>query len=363
MTAPPVAILPAEPPDPAKDRATCGDTSRRGTPSPVDRLVHRSRIWGTLCQMTNRDAPGATAPDALGRRPFTWRQSVDAGISRRELKGCQRLAHGVYLRRGIRVDPWIEGQAALLIGGPAAFVSHHLAARIYGAVVPRTPHWHISVPPGAWRSKNGAVKAHASARVPSSFRSLPITTPSDTFLDLATHLDLVDLVVLGDCLVRKNRISPEMLVESMDEAAGKGGILARRAAQLVRRGVDSSMESRCRMLRVLSGLPELETDIRIYDEHGRVRRRLDAGDRKSRTAVEYDGRHHIQRQEQWVADLGRREELEDDEWRIVVLVAPDIYSTPGRSIERMAKVFRARGMRLGPSSDEWRRYFTDRPAA
>ena len=116
------------------------------------------------------------------------------------------------------------------------------------------------------------------------------------------------------------------------------------------------------MLRVLSGLPELETDIRIYGPDGQLLRRLDAGCRRTRTAIEYDGRQHVDRQQSWEDDLVRREEFEDDEWRIMTLVSKDIYTSPGRTVERMAKVLRARGVRIGRRSEEWRRYFPDRPS-
>lgn len=201
---------------------------------------------------------------------------------------------------------------------------------------------------------------HESRRHPVTFRGLPITTPADVFLDLATHLSLVDLVVLGDSLVRRGRTTREALVEGLEEATGRGIHPARRAAALVRTGVDSPMETRSRLLRVLSGLPELETDIRIHDDDGQLIRRLDAGDQASKTAVEYDGRHHIERQSQWERDIVRRETFENEQWRIVPLVSKDIYVTPGLTIERLAEIFRLRGMSIGRPSDEWRRHFPGR---
>ena len=65
-----------------------------------------------------------------------------------------------------------------------------------------------------------------------------ITTPIQTFLDLAPELSLVDLVVLGDSLIRRGRLTPEMLVEAATTRRGRGCRLARRAAALVRPEVD-----------------------------------------------------------------------------------------------------------------------------
>lgn len=296
--------------------------------------------------------------------PFTWRQGRDAGIPQRRLTSTQfrQVVRGVYVTASTAMDPVLEGRAALLVAGDRAFLSHHQAARLYGAVVPDTPILHAGVPPGVRRSTHQDVAVHRSTRTPARFRGLPVTDPPDTFLDLAATLPLVDLVVLGDSLVRRRRTTPEALVQAADLARGRGVRLARRAARLVREGVDSPMESRSRMLRVLSGLPELETDIRFYDDDGALVRRLDAGDRTTRTGVEYDGRHHIERQQQWEDDLGRREEFEDEHWRVVTLVSRDLFTTPDRTVARLARIFRSRGLRCGPPSDEWRRHFPARGA-
>lgn len=291
--------------------------------------------------------------------PFTRRAALAAGITHHALvSGRYRLLlRGVYVSHGTRVDGFLEARAALLAAHRSAFVSHHTAAALYRGVVPHTERAHVSVPRGTARSDRLDLVVHSSFPVPTVFRGLPVTTPQDTFLDLSAQLNLVDLVVLGDSLVTRKRVAPDALVQAADGATGRGARLARRAARLVRAGVDSPMETRCRMLRVLSGLPELETDIRFHDEHGNLRRRLDAGDRATRTAVEYDGRHHVERESQWEADLGRREELEDDEWRIVTLVSKDIYRTPERTVERLSRIFRQRGIPVGHPAQEWRRSF------
>lgn len=304
--------------------------------------------------------------------PFTWRQARDAGIPQRALEGStyRGVVAGIYVAAEVSAErelrsssAYTEARAALLVAGRHAFLSHHTAARLYGGIVPDQPVLHASVPPGRRRSTHREVVVHQSRRTPTTFRGLSITTPEDLFHDLATHLSLVDLVVLGDSLVRRGRTTVDLLVAAMEQATGRGIHPARRAAALVRSGVDSPMETRCRLLRVFSGLPELETDIRFFEATGRLLRRLDAGDRASKTGVEYDGRHHIERQGQWEADVDRRETFENDDWRIVTLLSKDIYATPGRTVERLEWVFRQRGMRVGPLRDEWRRHFPERGQA
>jgi len=105
---------------------------------------------------------------------------------------------------------------------------------------------------------------------------LPLTCATQTFLDLAGDLDLVDLVVLGDSLVRTGVATLDDLVAAAAAYRGRRARLARRAAAYVRQGVDSPMESRLRMLLVLAGLPEPVVNHALRDETtGRVRYRLD----------------------------------------------------------------------------------------
>ena len=126
--------------------------------------------------------------------------------------------------------------------------------------------------------------------------------------------------------------------------AGRHGALARRAAGLVRAGVDSPMESRLRMLLVLAGLPEPVVNHIEYDESGRWLRRYDLSYPDQRLAIEYDGRQHADSTRQWERDVERREELDQDDWRIVVVLAKGIYREPDRTLERVVDAMASRGI-------------------
>ncbi|ANS77454.1 hypothetical protein SGUI_0058 [Serinicoccus hydrothermalis] len=294
---------------------------------------------------------------------FTTARARAAGLSRRELESgpYRQVVRGVYARARVSDRAWVDARAALLVAAvDEAWVSHHTAARLYGAVVPDTCQLHVCVPPTVKRRRREGVVVHWGTGQHLRFRGLRVASPAQVFLELSRSLELVDLVVLGDSLVRRGRCSPADLHAAAAAWSGRGARMARRAAGLVRAGVDSPMETRCRLLRVLAGLPELETDVRLHDADGRLLRRLDAADRATRTAVEYDGRHHVTREEQWEADLGRREELEDADWRIMTLVSKDIFATPEQTLERQERLFRQRGIPVGRRSQEWRRYFRGR---
>ena len=142
---------------------------------------------------------------------------------------------------------------------------------------------------------------------------------------------------------------------------GRQARSARRAAAYVRGGVDSPMESRLRMLLVLAGLPEPVVDHALRDETtGRVRYRLDLSYPQWRIAIEYDGRQHAENTAQWRWDVQRREDLDADGWRIVVVLSGDLYRSPARTLERVVTAARAQGVSLRLRSDEWRRYFPQR---
>ncbi|WP_076260487.1 hypothetical protein [Intrasporangium flavum] len=269
--------------------------------------------------------------------------------------------------RGVHVEgdlvPGLEGRvlAALAVVTPGSYVSHHTAALLWGGVVPDDPDIHVCSPRN--RTRRVGIAAHrtkAGHRVV-AFRGVRVTSPSQTFLDLAQVLGLVDLVVLGDSLVRAGRTTEKELVESARHQSGPHSRLARRAASLVRSRVDSPMESRVRLLVVLAGLPEPEVDHRVFDADGRLLRRYDLSYLPFRLIIEYDGRHHAESDEQWLGDIGRDEDLDDERIRRLVIVSRDVYSTPARTLSRITKAMRSVGMPVPPLRDDWRRHFPGRP--
>ena len=170
-----------------------------------------------------------------------------------------------------------------------------------------------------------------------SSRGIPVTTAEDTFLDLVPRLGLVDLVILGDSLVLRGRTSPRALRAAADASRGRHRRHAIRAAALVREHVDSPMESRLRLLLVLAGLPEPVVNHCDYDDTGRLLRRYDLSFPQQRLAIEFDGRQHAESSRQWERDVERREELDDEGWRIVVVLGKGIYREPRRTLERVVR--------------------------
>ncbi len=300
-------------------------------------------------------------------KPFTRAQARASGLQVAALRGprFQKVFYDLYVSSGIAVTPCVRARAALQISPDGAFVSHHTAAQLWGACVPHHPETHVSVIAGN-RSERRGVRAHAALRGSelTTLDGLTITTPEQTFLDLARELSLVDLVVLGDSLVRLGRTTPDALLRMARQQHGRGAKLARRAAGYVRSGVDSPMESRLRMLIVLAGLPEPVVDFHLLDERGRVVMRFDLSYPELKLLVEYDGRQHAEDDAQWNRDVERRELLDELGWRLLVVRANDIYADPGRTLDRIDHALRSRGAAHLPGKlrPEWRQHFPVRAA-
>ena len=289
--------------------------------------------------------------------PFRSRDRPD-GVTRWHLRtpAFRRLFHDVYVARAVELTPVVLAQAALLVA-PTAAVSHQSAARLWGGVVPEDGLVHLACPDR--RPQVEGIKAHRgrTGQQVTRWRGLPVTSPVQTFLDLATDLGLVDLVVLGDSLVRHLRLTVEVLVDAAACHRGPGARLARRAASLVRPDVDSAMETRLRMLILLAGLPEPVVNHKVRWSDGRVRFRFDLSFPEARLDIEYDGWQHVDSQEQWSTDLGRREWLDGNGWRIVVVIAKHLHRTPAATLGRITAAMRDQGMPVPPLREEWRRHF------
>ncbi len=301
------------------------------------------------------------APSLDVRRPFLRSAALAAGITPKQLRGprFRRLFTGVYVEAEEDVRPLERVQAALLLHPRRAFASHASAARVYEAPLPPgLADEHVSVFAAKDRRRRAGLCNHiVSTDTPMvRYRGLQVSSPAQCFVELAAQLTLVDLVVVGDHLVKRGLTTPEELVA---HAGRRGRTAASRAAAYVRRDVDSPMETRLRMLIVLAGLPEPTVNHTLRHADGRVRYRFDLSWPELRIVVEYDGRQHRADLDQWDHDLERSEWLDDEGWLHVPVFSRGIYRRPDRTLERVVKVLRHRGCPDVPArlSDAWRPHF------
>lgn len=309
----------------------------------------------------------ARAGDLDLTRPFRRADGLTAGITRSELVGpmFRRIFTGVYIGSAAPRDPLERVIAALLIHPAGAIASHTSAARVYGVPLPDgLADEHVSVLAAKDRRPRPGLRSHVArpGTEVARLRGLRVSAPAHAFVELATLLTLVDLVVVGDYLARKEWVTPEELVAVADAS---GHPLAKRAARLVRREVDSPMETRLRLLIVLAGLPEPKVNHKLYKPDGTVRYRFDLSWPELKLAVEYDGRQHRADNSQWDHDLERDEWLDGVQWKRVPVFSWGVYKRPDQTLARVVKALHERRCPDLPRrlDDEWRLHFSVKPAA
>jgi hypothetical protein len=315
--------------------------------------------------MTSRTAPARFDP----RTPFGRADARAAGIGEHLLRtpAYQRLFHDTYLCASVSVTTEIRAAADISRTGPGAYASHHTAAELWGIPVPVDGLVHVTTARLEGRNRRRGVLTHQPLTVHGGTtvrHGVRLSTPDQVFCELAAvGIGLVDLVVAGDAMVKTGRATPESLRRAVDGMSGAGVRLARRALSYVRKGVDSPMESRLRMLLVLAGFPEPEVNVILRELSGDWSRRFDMCYRALKLIIEYDGEQHGDL-DQRDSDIHRREELERLGYTLVAVTSRGIYRDPGRTLRRVADALReAGGHAPGRWRPEWRQHFPGQPWA
>lgn len=312
--------------------------------------------------------PAHASPLLDATRPFVRAEANAVGITDEDLRDGDRFVRifrGVYVGRSTTRTLAVRARAALRIAPSNAIVSHHTAALLWGGSAPPQSAIHLTVPKGS-NCQVAGIRTHRYLDVsePVFQRGVPMTSPERTVCDLAGRLELVELVVLGDRLVRRGVTTPLQLIRAADTWPGNHRRLLQRASRLVRPGVDSPPESRLRMLVVLAGLPEPTVNHIIRDlETGEWLRRFELAYVDLLLALEYQGQWHRESDDVWAGDIERREELDHRTWRVVEVIGKSLNEDPLRVLHRIEAARRDRGARPTPAlSEEWRPYYPGVPA-
>jgi len=94
------------------------------------------------------------------------------------------------------------------------------------------------------------------------------------------------------------------------------------------------MESRCRLVLVLNGLPAPVTQYRVYDPDDLLVARLDLAYPTAKLGIEYDGAHHRSHTE-FAGDLRRDNRLDELGWIVLRFSADELLSHPGRLVRQV----------------------------
>ena len=151
--------------------------------------------------------PLGEVPNQLRGRPFTRTKAILCGITGAMLRGkrFRRIFTGVYVEDRVPDSDALRFDAARLIA-PDCWAMCHAAAGIYGFPVPPEPLTHIGLPAGGTWPRDPRLRRHRHEGSPVIVRlnGRPVSCPTDVFLRLAEHLSLLDLVVVGDAMVRRD---------------------------------------------------------------------------------------------------------------------------------------------------------------
>jgi len=155
---------------------------------------------------------------------------------------------------------------------------------------------------------------------------LPVTSELRTLSDLGRNLPLAEAVVALDMALHQGLASLAELWAYTDAGAGSKGIARlRHALDLVEGATESPMETRLRLLLVLSGLPRPEVQVSLHDSQGGFIARPDLLYRAQRLAIEYDGGTH---RESIAEDNRRQNRLLVAGFRLLRFAAGDLQRMP-----------------------------------
>ena len=279
---------------------------------------------------------------------YTSRDARAAGLTRGQRKADgRRITRGAYLSSALPLNLLDAGLAALSVSPPGAALSHRTAAAALGAPVPAAFPIEITVPPGTYRPRRGRIRVRVRALRPAdriTYRGVPMTSGSQTWLDLAAELPAEELVAVGDWLYRSEHLDAQRLGERLARADGaRGVVLARRCGSLLTPLAASRPESLLRYWLVDSDLPDPQVQLPIRDALGRVVAHADLGYEAWKVAIEYEGRQHAEAP-QFGRDLTRYSLMASTGWVTLRFGAADLYRRH-TVVERVAGALHSRGAR------------------
>lgn len=272
-------------------------------------------------------------PRSLSSAPFSVQQAYEAGVGEGRLRGSdlERPFHGVRSSHGSRASILSFCRAYLPRLRPGQFFSHWTAAQLWLAPLPvpfdPTENLHVSAPAPTRAPRGRFVTGHQVTDPLASAQArfgLPTADPATTWLQLASTLNVANLVAVADHLVL-TPVYPEppelRPYTTLDELArrtsayrGPGSRRAKAALLRVRPGAESRPETLVRLMIADAGLPEPELNPEVWGADGEWLGRGDMVYFRWKVLVEYDGDQHRTDTAQYEKDMARRERFRRANW-------------------------------------------------
>lgn len=282
----------------------------------------------------------ALLPEPFDREPFLVADALGRGVGRGRLRANDlvRPFHGVRARASN--DLFEVAKAYSVRMPPPQFFSHWTAAQLHELPIPglRRELHVTSVAPARAPECRGVIGHSAKSAATTVVGGLRVSSAVQTWVDMSTQLSHLDLVVMGDALVRREHplATMEQLGEAVAHCRGRRGAVNLTAAfARVRARTDSVRETRLRLAIVDFGLPEPIVNFKICDARGRFIAWGDLAYPEFRVLAEYDGEQHRTDPKQFFRDVDRLDDLAEERYRVVRFNKSHV------SLERLLKLRRA----------------------
>jgi hypothetical protein len=305
----------------------------------------------------------APLPGDLTKGSFSLRASDKAGISRTRTEANDLVT----VSRGIRMHLGSEASGAAALRAyteidDASMLAFASAARVLQAGLPvwleRDWRIHVARRRGFSMPRRANVVGHLLTLLPGEvieYDGVRLTSPARTWLDLASVLNVDELVIAGDSLVCSHGPDfpkprePLCTVDDLREIVGRhpgirGVRTARAAGELVRVGSDSQPETRMRLYLVRGGLPEPVLNHVVTGVYGSPVLWPDAAYPVQRVAVQYEGSHH-NAADQYVRDIRRADIAAEHGWLEVRVSKFDLAGDRPAVVGKVRAALQSRGWR------------------
>jgi hypothetical protein len=232
-----------------------------------------------------------------------------------------------------------------------AIFSHVTAALLHGMPLPlelEAAPLHVTSPASVRATKaHGAVGHSATLRASDVIErdGIRATTPERTWCDLASVLDLSDLVAAGDYLLWEEEplTTMERLAEAvLDYPSQRGRAQMRRALGFLSPRSRSRPESIVRLALTASILPDPVPNFEVHLALSRRDIAIDLAYPKYKVGLEYQGDHHREDRRQWRRDIRRGNDAVDEGWSMLYFTGDDLADLPG-ILARTERRLRSRG--------------------
>ncbi|TFD25225.1 hypothetical protein [Cryobacterium lyxosi] len=209
-----------------------------------------------------------------------------------------------------------------------AFFSHATAARLYGVPLPAgleaDLRIHVTVVDPDRAPRAAGVIGHHVANLPGvgTVGGIPVLAPISAWCQLASVLELNDLVAAGDHLLRAElglATAVEIAARVAQYAGHRGALRLRAAEALIRPRVESRRETFLRLFLLMCEFPEPETNMDIPLPLGKRRVRGDLVYFRYKVLVEYDGEQHRTDDVQYNRDAERLHDLREAGWLVITV--------------------------------------------